>query len=332
MKGPSMRDIAKAVGVSAVTVSNALGGKTGMSDQVREQIVKTAQEMGYINPRPQAMNIPRDIGILIPDRFFVPESYYGMFYKTLVKKLKENGHYSLMELLNAETEKNGELPDLIRNRHVDGLIMLGETSKDYYREIARCGTPVVFLDFYDDSCSADSVVSDNTYGCYRLTAHLIREGHERIGFIGNPHATASIMDRYLGFYRAMLKNRLAIRPEWILNDRDDDGIMREPVLPEELPDAFVCNCDTVAVQLMEQLKDRGLRIPEDISVTGFDDHTVGNPPVPSLSTYRPDTEAMAEIAVKKITERCAGKTGPFEKTVVSGQPVYRESDITRNQQ
>lgn len=329
MKTASMRDIAKAVGVSAVTVSNAINGKSGMSEKLRKQILETARDMGYVNLRASTAFIPRDIGILIPDRYFVPESYYGMFYKTLVQKLKKNGHYSLMELLGPETEKNLELPDLIRNRHVDGLIMLGETAKEYYREIARCGTPVVFLDFYDDSCSADSVVGDNTYGCYRLTSHLIREGHTEIGFFGNPHATASIMDRYLGFYRAMLKNHLPIRPEWILDDRNDAGLDEDPVLPGRLPQAFVCNCDIAAVRLTELLKAKGIRVPEDISVTGFDDHTVGNQPDPPLSTFRPDTESMAEIAIKKITERCDGKTGPFEKTVVSGQPVYRGSDRSR---
>lgn len=329
MNGPSMRDIAKAVGVSAVTVSNAINGKTGMSDKMRQQILDTARDMGYVNTRTSTAFVPRDIGILIPDRFFVPESYYGMFYKTLVQELKKEGHYSLMELLSPEAEKKLELPELIRARHVDGLIMLGETSKSYYRSISRCGTPVVFLDFYDDSCSADAVVGDNTYGCYRLTSHLIREGHRKIGFVGNPHATASIMDRYLGFYRAMLKNRLEIRPEWLIDDRDDDGNMLTPELPGEPPEAFVCNCDTVAVQLTEWLQARGIRVPEDISVVGFDDHTVGNVATPALSTYRPDTQAMARIAVRRIIERCGGNQDPFEKTVVNGQPVYRDSDIPR---
>ena len=90
MQKTSMRDIAKELGVSAVTVSNALAGKAGMSDAMREKILKTADEMGYVNPRNIAAKVARDIGILIPERFFMAESYYGMFCRLLVRKLKNS--------------------------------------------------------------------------------------------------------------------------------------------------------------------------------------------------------------------------------------------------
>ena len=105
----SMREIAKALGVSAVTVSNALAGKTGMSEAMREKILKTADEMGYVNPRNIAAKVARDIGILIPERFFMAESYYGMFCRLLVRKLKDEGNGGLVELLSAEDESKLEL-------------------------------------------------------------------------------------------------------------------------------------------------------------------------------------------------------------------------------
>lgn len=326
MQKTSMRDIAKELGVSAVTVSNALAGKAGMSDAMREKILKTADEMGYVNPRNIAAKVARDIGILIPERFFMAESYYGMFCKLLVRKLKDEGNGGLVELLSAEDESKLELPELVRNRHVDGMIMLGETDKKYCRMMAHTGTPVLYLDFYDDSASADAVVVDNTYGCYRLTCHLIHNGHTKIGFVGDPHTTASIMDRYLGFYRAMLSHDLEIRPEWTLRDRDENGSDVEFELPDEMPDAFVCNCDLAAARLTRALEKKGFRVPEDVSVTGFDDFLNGVEPTKPLSTFRPNTEGMAEIAVKRIIERCEGKMGPNEKIVVGGRPVHRESD------
>ena len=329
MEKTSMRDIAKALGVSAVTVSNALAGKAGMSEALREKILKTADEMGYVNPRSSVIKVARDIGILIPERFFMTESYYGMFCRLLVRKLREEGHAGLVEVLGAEDERKLELPDLIRNRHVDGLIMLGETDKKYCRMMAHSGTPVLYLDFYDDSGSADAVVVDNTYGCYRLTSHLIHNGHTRIGFVGNPHTTASIMDRYLGFYRAMLSHRLEIRPEWILSDRDENGADIQIRLPKEMPEAFVCNCDLVAARLTRTLEKKGIRVPEDVSVTGFDDFLNDVEPTTPLSTFRPNTEGMAGIAVKRIIERCNGNMGPNEKIVVGGRPIYRQSDGIR---
>ena len=211
-KKVTMRDIARAVGTSAVTVSKAMAGKPGMSAELRRKILKKAADMGYEYPH-SGWLLPREhmeIGILIPDRYFEPDSFYAEIYKRLVKKLADQGHFGLLELLDPADEQALMLPSLITTKHVDGLIMLGEPSKPYYRKTAQAGTPVVFLDFYDEQANADAVAGDNAYGTYRLTSHLIRRGHREIGFVGNNKATGSIMDRFLGYYRAMLLNDLPV--------------------------------------------------------------------------------------------------------------------------
>ena len=199
-KKPTMRDIAKAVGTSAVTVSKAIAGKPGMSDRLRGRILKKAEELGYEYPGGERA-VPRqnlDIGILIPDRYFEADSFYAVMYKHLISCLSAQGHFGLLEILRPEDEESLTLPMLIRSGRVAGLILLGEPSKAYYRMIAQAGTPVVFLDFYDEQANADAVAGDNAYGAYRLTCHLIRRGHTRIGFVGNVRATSSIMVRFLG--------------------------------------------------------------------------------------------------------------------------------------
>ena len=327
VKKPTMRDIARAVGTSAVTVSKAMAGKSGMSSELRMKILKKASEMGYEYPHSNRL-LPREhleIGILIPDRFFEADSFYAEIYKRLVKKLADLGHFGLLELLDPENEQQLVLPTLLTTKHVDGLIMLGEPAKTYYRKAAQAGTPVVFLDFYDEQANADAVTGDNTYGTYRLTSHLIRCGHREIGFVGNIKATSSIMDRFLGYYRAMLMNDLPVREDWILPDRALTGGIKKPELPEKLPTAFVCNCDTTARVMIDLLREKGYRVPEDISVTGFDDFLPGNDADIGLSTFRIDTDGMIELAVKNLLERCAGEQRPFGRLVVGGQPVYRES-------
>ncbi len=330
-KKPTMRDIARAVGTSAVTVSKAMAGKTGMSDELRMKILKKASEMGYEYPHSRLL--PREhleIGILIPDKYFEADSFYAEIYKRLVKKLTELGHFGLLELLDPDQEKDLVLPSLLTTKQVDGLIMLGEPSKAYYRKTAQAGTPVVFLDFYDEQANADAVTGDNSYGTYRLTSHLIRQGHREIGFVGNIKVTSSIMDRFLGYYRAMLMNDLPVREEWILPDREMTGGLVKPTLPEKLPTAFVCNCDMTARLLIDQLRSRGYRVPEDISVTGFDDYPPGGEGDIPLSTFRIDTDGMIAMAVKTLLERCAGEQKPFGRLVVGGQPVYRESETVHN--
>ena len=324
-----MRDIGREVGVSAVTVSKALAGKPGMSEGMRGKIIETAERMGYEYPgtekKPGARKL--DVGVLVLETFFDTKSFYSGVYKKLVKKLTDEGHYSVMELISREEEERLTVPKLIGDQRVNGLILLGEPRKEYYRMIARQGMPTVFLDFYDEQASADAVVGDNSYGCYRLTSHLIKNGHTRIAFVGNYRTTSSIMDRYLGYVRAMLAHDLPMREEWVIQDRDSDNhLVSRMMLPEEMPTAFVCNCDLIARRLISQLETEGYRVPEDVSVTGFDDYEEEPSAGPGLSTFRVDTYSMVDLAVGILEERCAGERRPFGRTVVSGQPVYRESE------
>ena len=329
VKRPTMRDIALELGTSAVTVSKAMAGKPGMSDELRMKILKKASEMGYEYPHSSRLPLMEhlEVGILIPDRYFEPDSFYADIYKRLIKKLADLGHFGLLEILDPENEQALSLPNLLTAKHVDGLILLGEPTKAYYRKIAQAGPPVVFLDFYDEQANADAVAGDNSYGAYRLTSHLIRLGHRKIGFVGNKKATSSIMDRFLGYMRAMLVNDLEIRNDWILSDRELTGGLVKPALPEELPTAFVCNCDITARMIIGQLQEKGYRVPEDISITGFDDYPPGSDNDIPLSTFRIDQNSMIELAVKTLLERCAGEQKPFGRLVVGGQPVYRESEI-----
>ena len=252
-------------------------------------------------------------------------------YMELIQQLTENGHFGMLELLSRDMETGLEIPNLVKSNRVDGLILLGEPEKAYYRMIARQSLPVLFLDFYDEQASAEAVVGDNAYGCYRLTSHLIRNGHTSIGFVGSYRATSSIMDRFLGYSRALLSNDLPVREDWVLPDRDEKGqLLKEIPLPAQMPTAFVCNCDLVAVHLIRTLRAKGLRVPEDISITGFDDFVTGAGAEPELSTFRIDTDAMIDLAVRTIAAKCRGQHKPFGRTVIGGQPVYRNSDRNIN--
>ena len=329
MGGITMREIGKQVGVSAVTVSKALAGKTGVSEEMRQRILNAARAMGYVNPSAIQAEERRvlNVGILALDRYFARDSYYAMFYKTLVQTLMDAGHFALMELLTNENEAALTLPRLMQNGRVDGMILLGQPSREYLRMIATQPVPVVFLDFYDELAEADAVVGDNSYGCYRLTHHLIRNGHQEIGFVGSIDVTTSIMDRYLGYYKAMLCAGLPIRKEWLIPDRGPTEDTLEIHLPEKLPTALVCNCDGAARLVIRRLRERGLRVPEDVSVVGFDDFSSGSEEKPALSTFRLDVPAMAQTAVQLLSQRCAGVRKPFGRVVVGGQPIYRQSEI-----
>lgn len=322
----TMRDLGKRLGVSAVTVSKALAGKSGVSEEMRRRIIELADELGYVNPNAQAGRMARglDVGIIVPDQFFSNDTFYAMFYKQLMQTLADAGHFGMLELVPDSMQKALLLPNIVRSSRVEALILLGQPTEEYTRLLVAQQLPVVTLDFYYASLPVDAVVGDSTFGAALLTRHLIGQGHRDIGFVGNAKATSSIMERYLGFASEMMMHDLPVRPECVVCDRNDSNVIQTLPLPDKLPTAFLCNCDIVARVLIDALRSRGVRVPEDVSVAGYDDFNNVPGSLP-LTTFRVDTAAMCQMAVKLVEERCAGDRKAPVRTVVGGECVYRDS-------
>lgn len=325
-----MADLAEKLGISVVSVSKALSGKEGVSAEVREQVLSLAKELNYTplrvrTPKEKKEIMSGNIGILVADRFFADNAFYSNMYRQIQKRCDIKGFSALLEIVTWEAECQGIMPAVVRRKKVDGIIFMGEMKRDYVKKVMECGLPYMLLDFYDDELNADSVTSDNLAGSYLLTKHLIQTGKEKIGFIGSRLATSSIMDRFLGYTKAMLWANLNIEEKWILEDRDEMGAYITLQLPEELPEAFVCSCDEVAFQLVEQLKKKGYRIPEDIAVAGYDDYYVAQLCKPELTTYRVNMEEMGATVANQMIYRITGKHMVHGNLVVKGEIIKRQS-------
>ena len=323
--GVTMRDLGKRLGVSAVTISKALSGKSGVSEEMRQRIIRLAEETGYSNPKqPSLTGKGMDIGILVPERFFSNDTFYAMFYKQLLQVMAQSGHFGLLELITEDMQRTLTPPNLLRSNKVDALILLGQPREEYAGWLSGQSLPVVALDFHYPALPMDAVVGDSIHGAAEMTRHLIAWGHRDIGFLGNVRATSSIMERYLGFASEMLRNDLPIRPECILPDRTDDNVICPPALPEKMPTAFVCNCDVVARLFIDQLQKSGFRVPEDVSIVSYDDFN-NVPGALPLTTFRVDTLTMCRIAVQLVESRRSGDNKALSRVVVGGEAVYRDS-------
>lgn len=327
-KSVTMRDIAAEIGVSTVTVSKALTGREGVSDEVRERIKQKAAEMGYrYNSAAKAMKGGENgsIGILVADRFFEDNSFYNKLYRHLVLKLNEAGFFGVLEILSQEAEEMLRLPNMINSSRIDGLIVMGQISEEYLTELNKTDVPQVLLDFYAERSGMESIISDGIYGSCCLTDYLIEMGHRDICFVGSIHATSSIMDRYIGFYKSMLQHGIPCSADGAIEDRDRNGKFIELALPQKMPTAFVCNCDQVAYLLVQRLKDMGYRVPEDVSVVGFDDYIYSTLSDPKLTTYRVNMEEMAKAAVSVVSKKLRNPGYSKGRTVVDGDIVIRDS-------
>ena len=326
-----LSDIAEKLGVSTVTVSKAIADKEGVSDELRERIKQLATEMGYRQKSSRFANLRGEnstgnIGILIPSRFFERStSFYWNLYNALSRELLVNGYYAIMEQLDDQDEFDLIMPHMVQDKKVDGVILLGQLSNDYAHYFTKHYSQFVFLDFYIGDENTDSVTTDNFYSEYLMAGYLISQGHKNIRFVGNFGITTSITDRFMGFMKAMLENGLHVSFDDIINDRNAKGKNDVIKLPAKMPTAFVCNCDETASRLIAALKAKGLRIPEDVSVVGFDNYVSTGTVNPLLTTVAVDPMPLARATVELIIKKITNQPYNHGHTVIGGKILLRDS-------
>ncbi len=326
-----LSDIANKLNISTVTVSKALSDKDGVGNELRKQIKDLAEEMGYKTKKTAqtALNshTTGNIGILIPSHFFSGDfSFYWYLFNYLSKELLNRNYYSIMELLSDSDEANLILPRMIQDRKIDGLIILGQTSDAYLETIKSRYENFILLDFYTDKLHLDSVSDDDYYCSYQLTNFVISQGLKKLTFVGNFGITTSITDRFMGFQKAMYENGFDINPSQIIKDRDEKGHKIEIDLPyDNLPEAFICNCDETAASVINQLQEKGFKIPEDVSVTGFDNYLPHGRTNVELTTAFIRPEDTAKVAADLIIQKIKKEGYLKGRHLVSGSLVIRNS-------
>lgn len=326
-KQVTMGDVAKEMGISIVTVSKALAGKEGVSEGLRELIILKARELGYEYSAGRkitdAVNVT--IGIVISERFVGDNenSFYFKIYQKMLMGLSAKGYIGILEIIRPEDENGGVLPNMLRMDSVSQVVVIGEMGTAFLEKLVASPVSVIFFDFENEEYDVDSITGDNVNGGFLLTRYLAKKGHEKIGFVGSYHSTRSILDRFMGYRKYLIAKDKEYISEWTIPDRDEGGHYVELKLPEHMPTAFVCNCDEVAYAMIDRLSKAGYRVPEDISVVGYDDYAKRIPENVSLTTYRVDSAEMVRCCIHIIEQRVKNKYYRRGMTVIRGELVER---------
>lgn len=335
-----LADIAEALNVSTVTVSKALSDQKGVSEEVRRKIKELADQLGYRQPsqiKSESRRGNYNIGILAPEyNFGNYQSFYWQLYQEVSTKALQKGCFTILEVISAQDEKELRTPRLLEEDRIDGIILIGRPTEAYLEMIGgQDRVPLVCLDFFEGTSKYDAVISDGFYGTYMLTNHLFDMGHEDIAFLGTIYANGSIMDRGLGYVKAMLEHGKEIRKDRIINDRESDGSFigqgMKIKYPENMPTAFVCNCDLSASALIKELRGMGRRIPEDISVAGFDHYLYPGLCDIELTTYEVDLKAMASKSIDFIVRKIANSNYKPGVRIIQGHIIYGQSVARRTE-
>ena len=316
----SMQDIADSIGVSKVTVSKVLRGKSDVSEAMSRKIAAAAERLGYVYGGKKENQLR--IAVLSAEHFLGGnECFYVRLYRHLSEEFEKLNIDPILSVIDFKSETELLVPEKLKSRETDGIVLLGQFSKAYVERVMSLGIPVVFLDFYYDGFDATSINTDNFFSEYEMVNRLIHMGHTKIAFVGTLSATSSIQDRFLGYYKALIEHRIPLSQKWIFSDREPDGRYLDIDFPEEMPTAFACNCDEVALRMIRRLTEKGWRVPEDISVTGFDDSLRSGP---GITTVRVDLEGMAHAAAKAMMREIGGNRQK-NRVLIKGEIILRES-------
>ena len=307
-KKTTMDDIAERLDISKNSVSLALNNKKGVSDELRKRVLETAREMGYGSYSAQTDSRDGCIILLVPeylhnDSFFYVEIFWSVDHAIKKKKL-----ISINAGISRRMERELVMPEFPTEMKIVGLMVIGVLGDEYVTKLKKCGYPMISVDIPPKDIDISCVCTANLNGGYLATEHLIAKGHTNIGFIGPVHFANSVYERYCGYRQAMMDHDLHINPNvCILGDvrnpeRLDTIEVLEPYLDnlKERPTAWFCAGDRIAFAVITLLTAKGIRVPDEISIIGFDDIPLATMVLPQLTTIHIDRKLMGKMVVENL--------------------------------
>ncbi len=299
-----MKDLAREVGLSVSVVSRVLGGKGDdfrISEQSQQRVRATAAKHGFsVNQLARSLRLQqtKTIGLLIPD---ISNSFFSLIARTVEKTARRRGYAIILCDTEDDETIEQEALSLLVDRAVDGLLVspIGKGS-DHIRALYERNVPLVLVDRFFDDLPIPYVTANNEKGAYDGTIHLITHGHRRIGFLqGIPDSKPNV-ERLRGYRRALADHALPFDPSWVRGSKfeEADGYDSAQALLKQTarPTALFASSSLGALGAMRACLDRGLSVPDDVSLIGFDEYPYARLLAPPLTTIAQPAQAIAEMA------------------------------------
>jgi DNA-binding LacI/PurR family transcriptional regulator len=340
-----MEDIAKLANVSKSAVSFALSGKPGISSETREKILRIVKETGYI-PRSMVKadqvygGTPSTLRFLVfTDSGFMVEQYNKQpFFMELIQYIEEQCRlrgYSLLFSSIDLGQYERDIRFIQEDSENSGIILLGTNlNKQQIEEMQKLQTNLVVLDNFVEELNVDFVVMNNVMGAYQAAEYMVKKGHQHIGYVQSDFRMHNFESRRAGFEKA--------QKEFGFSSSENDVFVMSPTIfsaqesfqqqvkdrlarKETLPTALFCENDYLAISVIKSLNEIGIRVPEDISVVGFDNIAESVIISPELTTIHVDKEMLAYQAVEQLIRLIENKDRVKMKTIVDTKLVERKS-------
>ena len=326
----SQRDIAKILGVNVSTISRALKGLPGVSQELRQKVLELADENGY-RPNPFAMSLrygaTRMIGIVVPD---IAYNHYAHIVKWIEEEAKKNGYMCIVtDSSDKYRNEIGCVKQLI-NMHVEGIaICLSQETVDfaYLERLQAENIPIVLFDRVADiRCS--TVRFNDVESARQATLHLIDSGAKRVAFLGGPNQMKQTIDRKHGYLEALRERGFTIRKRLVKCGQIsfNSGLSDALALldQQEKPDAILADNGLLSIATFQAILSRGLRIPEDIAIIGFMSDWVSGMTYPRMTFVKQNLKEMGKNTFKLLMDQIHGDSR-ITHVVVQARLNVRES-------
>jgi DNA-binding LacI/PurR family transcriptional regulator len=312
MLRPSIKDIARMANVSHPTVSRALLNNPLVSAKTGERIRRIAQEAGY---RPSAVarglltRRTQTIGVVVTT---VADPFAGAVFSGIEQIAGDHGYSVFLADSNADPERERKIVQAFAERRLDGIIVTSSRVGALYLPLlSEMGVPIVLVNNQFPGTFAHAVMIGNVEGSRAAAKHLIDLGHERIAYIGDQSGFQSDAERFAGYRAALKAARIPFKQELVSHGdgKSEAAIaaMNKLLQLPVLPTAVCCYNDMTALGALHAIHSHGLRVPEDISVTGFDDLFFASLTQPPLTTVRQPMNRMGQLAMESLLRLMSGE-------------------------
>jgi LacI family transcriptional regulator len=340
MKGPTQLDVAKLAGVSRATVSYVINGLTDghvlISDETDQKVRKAIDELGYVpDASAQALRTgnTKTIGLIIPD---MDNPHFWEYAAGVEKEALASGYRLLLSSMELSVEYGEDIfRDLSRQR-IDGLILMGsfvhrsEKAQKTLRQFLKRRLAIVEIsDQNNPEFALDRIVSEYSSATLEMMSHLLSLGHRRIGLIYGVQGPVSAEDRLVPYRESLRAADINVEDELIIQCgttiQDGHQAAERLLSLQKRPTALIAINDLLAIGAMRAAADKGLQIPKDLSIVGYDNIRFSNYLVPRLTTVSKDATEVGREAVKLLLARLKEPDRPHQVLDFSPRVILRES-------
>ncbi|ONI66854.1 LacI family transcriptional regulator [Kribbella sp. ALI-6-A] len=328
-----LADIAVKAGVSEATVSRVLNGKPGVAEETRQSVLTALDVLGFERPTRLVRRSAGLIGLVMPELI---NPIFPAFAQVIESALSQRGFTPVLCTQSPSGATEEEYVEMLLERGVSGIIFVSglhaDTGADHarYQALVERSLPVVFVNGWLPGVSAPFISSDEYAATELAVSHLVALGHRRIGFTSGPERFI-VVQRKLAGYRTALKAQLGLPDHEIdeLVELSVFGVEGGQAAAQRLLDigatAVVCGSDMMALGVIRAARQRGLAVPTDLSVVGYDDAPMMEFTDPPMTTVRQPVQAMALAAVQSLLDEVTGHSTPRTEFLFRPELVVRNS-------